>query len=1583
MIEINWNNFKAKFNDKEQTNFELLSYLLFLREFNQEKIGIFRYFNQIGIETEPIKVNGKWIGFQAKFYDAKLSDKKVEIKNSIKNAKKKNPELNKIYFYLHREFAPGKKRKEPEYQIEIEDFAESQNVIVVWRVRSHFQAQLFLNNNKTLAEYFFSLDNGAIDFIVELIDHTSDVLFPIHTEIKFNESEIKIDRSDILNSLKSNLENSPIIILSGEGGVGKTALVEEFYNSLEQSTPFFLFKATEFINLTHINQLFQNYGNFTSVDFINEFNDIQEKYLVIDSAEKLSDLKHPEVFQEFLSILIRNNWKVLFTTRHSYLDDLLFQFVEHYRQNFQLFDIEKIQLKELENLSSKYTFVLPENERFLELLRNPFYLNEYLQNYENINKDFSYSDFKNLLWNKQILKSSYRKNNRENCFLSIAKKRAETGNFFVNTDECDKSTLESLEDDEIIKYDSGADGFFITHDIYEEWALDKIIERTFRSSESDQDFFNSLKSSLPIRRAFRNWLSEKLLNNQDEIRTLIENSFISNEIQNFWKDEIIVSVLLSNYSEIFFQMFEKELLKDNQEVLMRTIFLLRIACKEIDENLLNSLGLDKKDKSNYQSIYTKPKGNGWNSIIEFIYKHKEEIGLSELDKIIPLLDEWNRKNKIGVTTKRASQTALYCYEEIIKDKFKYRFKEQKEKLIEIILNGSTEIKDELKNIFDEVLFKKEKDNSSKYHDLIQTALSSAFTSFEIAQVLPEKFIELANLFWFQSIEEKLEEEKERHEFGYSSPRMWEVEDCFCISSSHREYYPASAYQTPIYQLLKFSPYETLDFILSFTNKTVEFYAKSKLDGEVEEIEIFINDNETVKQYISHRLWNTFRGTQDAPDLLASIHMALERWLLDLAKFVPNETLENFCLKLLRNSKSASITAVVTSIVIAHPQKLFNVAAILFKTKELFFYDTRRKSLDRTHKSLGTFGFGLNNRNPLFEEERIEANNYEHRDASLESLALNYQFIKSEDDEEFEKRRKIIWNIWDKYKQQLPESDKSEDERIWRICLARMDLRKMTITVKPEKDSNRTLITFVPELEPESKEWSENSSQEYSEMMKYMPLKLWANFRFRNEKNKYDEYQQYETNLQLVVSETKEVIENLKSKPENEFSLYYSSTPVTCCAVLIKDFFSDLSDDEREYCKDVIMDFVSRSLYSEKYFNELNEGAKPVILSLPLISFHFPEIKDNIKSLLFIGLLKDYRSEIFKFLIPAIHKIWELNFDDAHSMFSGYLLLKPRFDELRSRLRKEHYKNFSFSDISEEDLFNRFIEENEKEIEKIIVGEISFENIKGIENSDLNVLNTAFELLPTNTTNEEHKKFVEIISPIFAEKLLGDNEKVEIELKQRFLKKYAYFVLNSSKNEIEIYLKPFIENFRSSEVLADLFQDFILAQDGLNKYEQFWIIWNLFYDKVIETTRESNSNRNAKEIVRNYLLAWQYWTERDKEWHTIKEKEKLFYRKVTEDIGEFPIVLYSLVKILNQVGSKFLEDGIVWISDILQKHPNLISEDLEKDTTYYLENLVRKYVLTQCTKIQTTFQTKKRILIILDFLVEKGSVIGYLLRESIL
>lgn len=1028
MQEVNWGSFRAKFNGKEQKTFEFLSYLLFCNEFDL-RTGIFRYKNQAGIETEPILVDGEWVGFQAKFYDTKLSDNKADITDSIQKAKEHNPNLQKLLFYTNQEFSENTRKgqqKEPKYKKVIEEYARLRGIQIVWRVPSNFEAQLALDKNKSIAEYFFSIDKGIIDFIEELFQHTQSILSPISSNIHFRGAEIKIDRSSTLRNLTTTLDASTVVIVSGEGGVGKTAVIKDFYNQLHEDIPFFVFRGTEF-NVAHINLLFHSYGTFTLKDFVEEFTDFNEKYIIIDSAEKLSDIEDQAAFQEFLAVLLKNGWRIIFTTRYSYLDDLRFQLFEVYRLTYQVLNIEKLGLAELVEYSEEQSFKLSESEKMLVLLQNPFYLNEYLQSYESVEGTTNTSDFKSILWRK-LIRASYTQNNihirREECFLRIARNRAEQGHFFVKADGCEDEILRRLETDEIIKQDPSTGRYFITHDIYEEWALDKLVERSFLSTEDHEDFFRSLGSSLPIRRAFRAWLSDKLFQNPAQVKLLVEATINDDNVESFWKDEVLIASLLSEYAETLFRLFESALLEDGQKLLLRIVFLLRIACKEIDESLLQNLGLQKTDGIILNTLFTRPKGSGWNSTINFIHAHLAELGLQHMQIIRPLLNDWVNKHKEGETTKNASHIGLYYYSEINKKgDFRYGSRDKnRDQLFHVILQGASEIKDELSAIFEEVIRENQTGYTGKHYALVQTVLTSLIDSIEVIKCLPKQVLRLADLFWFQT---------HQYQFGHPANR---IDESFCLEANHLDYFPASAYQTPIFQLLRFFPRETLDFILAFTNKTVECYANSDLDGQIQQVNAILDETQTIKQYISDRLWCMYRGTQVAPTLLESIHMALEKWLLDYAKAYPQDNLEMICKYLIRNSRSASITAVVVSAVLANPQKLFNIAAILFQTKGFFLYDTSRMLHDQSAESLYAISYGTGD-NGLYVDERINTCEDRHRKLSLEHIALNYQFFKSEEesDEEVERRQKVLWSIFDHYYDELPNKEnETASDKTWQL-----------------------------------------------------------------------------------------------------------------------------------------------------------------------------------------------------------------------------------------------------------------------------------------------------------------------------------------------------------------------------------------------------------------------------------------------------------------------------------------------------------------------------------------------------------------------
>src|SRR5699024_7919886 len=126
----------------------------------------------------------------------------------------------------------------------------------------------------------------------------------------------------------------------------------------------------------------------------------------------------------------------------------------------------------------------------------------YLKNYNDDDEKFGYVEFKEKLWNKVIKKAN---GSREQAFINIAKKRAESSQFFINP-EIDQSILSELQNDGLIEYE--LTGYFITHDIYEEWALEKYVDIQYLKSVNASDFFHGLISTLPSRRALRNWVSD-------------------------------------------------------------------------------------------------------------------------------------------------------------------------------------------------------------------------------------------------------------------------------------------------------------------------------------------------------------------------------------------------------------------------------------------------------------------------------------------------------------------------------------------------------------------------------------------------------------------------------------------------------------------------------------------------------------------------------------------------------------------------------------------------------------------------------------------------------------------------------------------------------------------------------------------------------------------------------------------------------------------------------------------------------------------------------------------------------------------
>lgn len=1012
--------------------------------------------------------------------------------------------------------------------------------------------------------------------------------------------------------------------------------------------------------------------------------------------------------------------------------------------------------------------------------------------------------------------------------------------------------------------------------------------------------------------------------------------------------------------------FKDELLENEQKLLKRITFILRMTCKELDNDLFLQMGIKSLNIFSLKYVLTKPKGEGWSYLIKFVFDNLEEIGIKNINFILPVIHDWNNKNNNGETTKCSSLIALQFYQWTIEEDVYWSRDDSKKELFQAIINGSSEIKYELENIFNEILENKWKNHGEPYNDLIKFVLTK-IEAIPIVKNLPKHILELANLFWTYT--------PKKDDRLYRS--RIEVEQHFGLESNHSDYHPASAYQTPIYWLLQSNPKETINFILEFTNKSIEKYVISKFDHSVKVVNVSIDKNTNQEQYISHCLWNMYRGTSSpiSPYLLQSIHMALEKYFLEIGKDIESETLESWLIYLLKHSKSASISSVVSSIVLAYPDKTFNVAQILFKTREFFIQDTARLISDQGAESLYSIGKSWgSNHNSFFDEERISTCKDKHRNSTLENLFLNYQFFKSKDvsDEEVNKRQENLWSILDNYYAKLSEeTTQSESNKTWRIYLARMDKRKMTPTV--EKTEEGTIINFNPELESDLKEFSEASISKNSESLIYTPLKLWAEYKFKNDK-KAEKYTQYNKNPENAIKDVQKIINKLNKNvddDENNFILFNRSTPIFVCSVLIRDYFQDLDTDTKEFCKKIILEIATFSL-NPSYQYQISDGVQQAFSVMPILFNSFADKKEDIKLILLLGLFRtDHVGGILEhenfniFPMLAINDLWEKHFDDAQSLLFGYIFLKPLYDELILKIRQENYDKGVYS--YQCNSLERLYEENKDIFLEIIENKIEFDSLD-FNKLDFFSLKTVFRLIPSKTQDKNHKEIVLSIVSKFANTLLSSNndDNIDYTIKHDFMQKYAYFVLHLPQNEIQKYLDPFIVKFNKSEHIADLLKEFIHAEDNLNTYDNFWFIWNSFKEKIFEICKDGDEYSYVDKIIKSYLFAEIRWKETAKDWRSFKEQNKRFFRDISENIGHCPSTLYSFSKLLNDIGTPYLEDGINWLSTILDTNKNYIDKKLETNTIYYIEHYIKRYIYRNRDRIRTTKILKGKVLIVLNF-----------------
>ena len=206
--------------------------------------------------------------------------------------------------------------------------------------------------------------------------------------------------------------------------------------------------------------------------------------------------------------------------------------------------------------------------------------------------------------------------------------------------------------------------------------------------------------------------------------------------------------------------------------------------------------------------------------------------------------------------------------------------------------------------------------------------------------------------------------------------------------------------------------------------------------------------------------------------------------------------------------------------------------------------------------------------------------------------------------------------------------------------------------------------------------------------------MWSNYKFFNS-GEFKIYEEYEGNPKLVLTETKEILDSLKKEPENfHFQSFNSAIPSFTCSTLIKFYSNDLSEEERDFCKDIIMEYATAPLH-ENYGYQISDGVEVAINAIPFLYDLFPNMIEELNFVLFLILLDLYPIGEYKRVCDysiesIINTLWHKSPENAKKIILRFLKFKPIVSEIEAESIIGKGTQFQRRGLSQIQLISNFI-----------------------------------------------------------------------------------------------------------------------------------------------------------------------------------------------------------------------------------------------------------------------------------------------------
>jgi ABC-type oligopeptide transport system ATPase subunit len=1399
--------------------------------------------------------------------------------------------------------------------------------------------------------------------IIELIDDTI--------------GGVNISRRLVFEEAIEKQNKGQFIVLAGEPGAGKSAVAKALLTkSLNKENGYILiFKADELID-KNLRDIFLPFDIKLTLKEIFSHFPLQERNIVyVDSAEKLLEGEGIGFKQLMKSAEELPNVKFIISCRSVNLNLIERKFF--YYKPYEKLDVPVLSEEELDLLEEKLPGIkkIRSNNRITSLIKTPKYLDFAVKALKNNAEDFSELnevEFVNSLW-ETIVENKINANydglplRRNNLFIEMSVKRAKKMQPFIVLSNPDLSALSCLEKDNVIVKSLNADAYAPAHDVLEDWALVKFVSAQYANKENDEDFFNKLGTEPAMRRAYRLWVQSVLKEQDSNKIDFFTRNLTSTGLDRFWQDESLIAVLNSAYSEIFFDKNFNLLKENNWSVFFRIVHVMRTACRE-------NAGTAKDWK------FLVPTGYGWVQVIKLIHQNLNNIPEQYHNLIVNIIGDWQNKlllsNELPEGTREAGLIILYLLQNTYIKKSDYPYDDKSvERCLCMVFDLCGGIVPEVEEILKKAIKERRKEETDKdwilkrYHDKILTLALSGLKGGNLAKYFPDLIIEIAKQKWYFKPKKPSKNKDSLLSFLGEEHHSTDVNYHFGLVNEFKlEYFPASAYQTPMLWLLRNHPFKAVDFIIELINYCTEKYLSSDFskDDGCADVEIVLYDNTKIVQHGSSVLWSMYRGTgKVTPYLLQSVLMALEYYLLEVAEW--GEAFKDYLQKLIHKlyikSTSVATTSVISSICQAYPLMVDEKLLPLFTHRKLISWDVSRFTGD-------FHPINLMSSNEIFDKERLKSNKLPHRlkhNPGLKGFIVEYTF-------NIRVLNQKVFEIIDRHRELAGKKDID-----WKKMLDDMDIRTWKIT-NQITDGDKTSFQIEPSYSEDVQEHMDELKAPFEESNRNAGFKLLLlNVEKKDKK--------------ITIEQWREIFIYYK---QLKGFIFHEHTPGLLAAVGIRDIWNELTMEEKEWSVITVLEIANKLIEKQhkpySFSLDISPFDDDAIMDVIPLLITLPELQINIKQieLLIIDLLTTHFQlndpAYSKFLASLNSNLWGIAPDKASKYFRG-LIGFAKFTKENPFYIDHRYK---------EEQINSYLKKLNSFINKIYKGKVNVEYDKiNIPEYSKWILQKTIAIIPNRNPPEECLDFLKRMIDVYIAKEVegrksGDYESRIHEIRVLLTEKISSIIFWNINSLGGGLMEYFLNKIHDITTLS-------IALKGSNEIFLFFrgTIRNIII--IADHNLPTEEPEKSQLTISNFQNTWQKfeevlsvqkiplfadlllleieWNDTAASWRPIENMKDFFERNIKKYGASNP---QAVVNILSHVGDKTLmPQGINLLADIFKTTTKLIL------SYKHSEKLMHRIYENHLTEVKNNKELFTNYLWMLDEMTTQGSSDAYWIREFLI